>query len=160
MCYNKKKTQGVAFVRLQIVKSKNAESFYVIKSLYVSKKNTTRVVEKLGTRAELEKKLNGADPILWAKKYIAELNRLEKEKKLDIVIKYSQNQIIEKDEKRLFNCGYLFLQKIYNELKLPIICKEIGKKYKYDFDMNSILSRLVYGRIIFPRSKNMMKSGR
>jgi hypothetical protein len=33
------------------------------------------------------------------------------------------------------------------------ICKKILKKYKVTFDLNSILSRLIYARIIFPSSK-------
>ena len=46
-----------------------------------------------------------------------------------------------------------FLQKIYHELGLHKICKEISEKYKFTFDLDSILSRLIYGRIIFPSSK-------
>ena len=33
------------------------------------------------------------------------------------------------------------------------ICKEISSKYKFTFDLDSILSRLIYGRIIYPSSK-------
>lgn len=61
--------------------------------------------------------------------------------------------LINKSEQRSFNGGYLFLQKIYYELELHKICTEITKKYKFDFDLNSILSRLIYGRVIFPSSK-------
>ena len=46
------------------------------------------------------------------------------------------------------------LQKIYHELSLDSICRDISEKYKFDFDLNSILSRLVYSRIIFPSSKH------
>ena len=45
------------------------------------------------------------------------------------------------------------MQKIYHELGLHKICKEISQKYKFDFDLDSILSRLIYGRVIFPSSK-------
>ena len=44
-------------MRLQIVKSKNAESFYVIKSFYHNKKRSNKIVEKLGTLKELKLKL-------------------------------------------------------------------------------------------------------
>ena len=53
----------------------------------------------------------------------------------------------------VFNGGYLFLQKIYNKLGLNKICREISSKYKFTFDLDSILSRLVYSRILFPASK-------
>lgn len=140
-------------MKLSISKSKNAASLYVTKSIYNNGKRTSKVVEKLGTVAELEKKLNGQDPIEWAKAYIAELNRKEKEQKREVMVKYSPNKRISKDVQRTFNGGYLFLQQIYHELKLDKICKEISDKYKFTFDLNSILSRLIYGRILFPSSK-------
>jgi transposase len=140
-------------MRLGMSKSKNSTSLYVIKSTYENKKHSTKIVEKLGTIAELEKKLNGQDPIEWAKKYIEELNQKEKEEKRDVLLKYSPSKVITKDEQRSFNGGYLFLQKIYYTLGLHKICKEISQKYKFDFDLNSILSRLIYGRVIFPSSK-------
>jgi len=42
-------------MKLTISKSKNAESFYVAKSFYNNGTRTSKIVEKLGTRAELEK---------------------------------------------------------------------------------------------------------
>src|SRR5690606_38032894 len=102
---------------------------------------------------ELEEKLNGEDPIEWAKKYIEELNKKDKENKQDIIVKYSPAKTIEKDVQCLFNGGYLFIQQIYYALGLHKISKEISKKYKFSFDLNSILSRLIYGRILFPASK-------
>ncbi len=142
-------------MRLNVTKSKNAASLYVIKSVYNSKtqSNYSKIVEKLGTEAELREKLNGADPYEWAKEYIRELNNKEKEEKRDVLVKYSPSKLINKGEQRSFNGGYLFLQKIYHELGLHKICKEISKKYKFDFDLDSILSRLIYGRVIFPSSK-------
>lgn len=140
-------------MRLQIVKSKNAASLYVVKSVYENGKRTSKVVEKLGTFAELSKTLDGEDPIVWANKYIEELNKKEKEEKREVLVKYSPIKLINKGEQRTFNGGYLFLQKIYYELGLHHICMKISQKYKFDFDLNSILSRLIYGRIIFPSSK-------
>ena len=140
-------------MRLKISKSKNAASLYVIKSIYNKGKRSTKIVEKLGTIAELENKLNGQDPIEWAKKYIEELNKKEKEEKRDVLVKYSPSKVIAKDEQRSFNGGYLFLQQIYHQLGLHKICKEILEKHKVTFDLNSILSRLIYGRVIFPSSK-------
>ncbi len=140
-------------MKLTISKSKNSTSLYVAKSIYVNGTRTSKIVEKLGTVAELEKKLNGQDPIEWAKKYIEELNKKEKEEKREVLVKYSPSKLINKGEQRSFNGGYLFLQKIYHELGLHKICREISDKYKFDFDLNSILSRLIYGRVIFPSSK-------
>lgn len=140
-------------MKLTISKSKNSTSLYVAKSFYANGTRTSKIVEKLGTVAELEKKLNGQDPIKWAKEYIEELNKKEREENREVLVKYSPSKLIDKGEQRLFNGGYLFLQKIYHELKLDKICKYISQKYKFDFDMDSILSRLIYGRVIFPSSK-------
>jgi transposase len=140
-------------MRLGMSKSKNSTSLYVIKSTYQKCVHSSKIVEKLGTVDELSKKLNGEDPIVWAKKYIEELNKKEKEESREVIVKYSPAKIIDKDKQHSFNGGYLFLQKIYYELGLHKICKEISQKYKFDFDLNSILSRLIYARVIFPSSK-------
>ena len=141
-------------MRLQTSKSKNATSFYVTKSVYNNGTRSTKIVEKLGTYAELKIKLNGRDPHEWAEEYVKELNRLEKEgREPDVIAKYSPFKRIEKDVRRSFNGGYLFLQQIYHELQLHKLCKDISQKYKFNFDLDSILSRLVYGRILFPLSK-------
>jgi len=152
MCYNISVWRDV-IMRLQISKSKNSASFYVIKTIYDNGKERTKIVEKLGTENELKEKLGDQDPIEWAKKYIEELNKKEKEQTRKILVPFEQSKIIAKDEQRSFNGGYLFLQKIYHELGLHKICKEISQKYKFDFNLDSILSRLIYGRVIFPSSK-------
>src|SRR5690554_1213999 len=137
-------------MRLSLTKSKNATSLYVIKDVIEKNKRTTKIVEKLGTEAELRDKLNGQDPYEWAKKYIAQLNEKEKEENSKIMVQYSPTKLIEKEKQRSFNGGYLFLQKIYHELGLHKICKEISNRHRYSFNLDSILSRLLYGRIIFP----------
>lgn len=140
-------------MRLGMSKSKNSMSLYVIKSTYENKKHSTKIVEKLGTIDVLRSKLNGEDPIEWAKKYIEELNKKEKEEKREVMIKYSPSKIIAKDDRHSFNGGYLFLQQIYHELNLHKLSAEISKKHKFTFDLNAVLSRLLYGRILFPSSK-------
>jgi len=136
-----------------VSRSKNSASLYVTKTVYEGKKEYTKTVEKLGTETELRERLNGADPYEWAKEYIRKLNEEEKEQTRKILVPFEQSKIISKDEQRSFNGGYLFLQKIYHELGIHKICKEISKRRKFDFDLNSILSRLIYGRFIFPSSK-------
>lgn len=120
-------------MRLQISGSRNAASYYVVKTVYENGKKTNKIHEKLGTHAELKAKLGDKDPKEWAEEYVKELNRQMKEgKEPDIIVKYSPYKRIEKDIQRLFNGGYLFLQQIYHELKLHQLCKEISEKYKFD----------------------------
>jgi len=140
-------------MRLSISRSKNATSLYVIQSVYENGRRSTKVVEKLGTFTELQQKLNGRDPIEWAKSYIEDLNKKEKEQSREVIVRYSPSKVISKDQQHFFNVGYLFLQQIYHELNLHKVSAAISKKYKFSFDLNSVLSRLLYGRILFPSSK-------
>jgi len=134
--------------------SKNATSLYVTKSFREKGVTTSRVIEKLGTVAELQKKLgDGVDVIKWAEEYVKELTQKDKDGRREIIIKYSPAKQVEKGRQRLYSGGYLFLQRIYHELGIDKICKKITVKYKFDFNLNSILSRLIYGRIIHPASK-------
>lgn len=142
-------------MRLKVSHSKNAASLYVIKSVYNPKtqSNSSKIVEKLGTEKELREKLGGRDPYEWAKEYIKELNQKEKEESRSVIIKRSQSKLIDKGKQVSFNGGYLFLQQLYHRLKLHRICEEISNRYKFTFHLDSILSRLIYGRILFPSSK-------
>lgn len=141
-------------MRLQVSKSKNSASLYVVKSTWENKVHSSKVVEKLGTYDELLHKLNGRDPYEWAKEYVAELNRKEKEGvEPPVSAKYFPTKQIAKDQQHTFQGGYLFLQKLYYELGLHHICNQISHKHAFTFDLNSILSRLLYTRILFPGSK-------
>ena len=141
-------------MRLSLVKSKNTIQFYVIQS-YRNKngKNTSKIFEKLGNLEQVTNRANGQDPFEWAKKYIHELNIKEKNNELEIILKKSTSKLISKNCQTFFNGGYLFLEKIYYELGLNAICKDISQKYKFAYDLNNILSRLIYSRIIYPSSK-------
>lgn len=140
-------------MRLKVSKSKNSASLYVIKSTYINKVHSTKIVEKLGTEAELREKLNGQDPYEWANAYIDQLNKKELEESRQVIIKRKQSELICKNEQQSFNVGYLFLQQIYHQLKLNQICKDISANYKFTYNLDSIVSRLIYGRILFPSSK-------
>lgn len=140
-------------MRLTITKSKNSESFFVIKSVTINGKRTSKVIEKLGNLEEVTLKAQGEDPYVWAKKYVELLNEEEKQNSSDIILKLSQSKKLKDNEQYTFNGGYLFLQNIYYKLGLNKICNEITDKHQFKYDLNSILSRLIYGRIIYPSSK-------
>ena len=121
-------------MRLQITKSANAECFYVVKSVRKNGRNTNEVVEKLGNLDQVRLKAGDQDPYEWAKAYTEKLTQEEKEQTRTILIPLNQAMQIPKDEVLRFNGGYLFLQKIYNELKLKEICKAIDRRHKFQFD--------------------------
>ena len=140
-------------MRIKITKTKNAENFYVIKSTYINKKHSTKIVERLGNLEAVKARAKDKDPYEWADEYAKKLTLQEKEGTRTIIKSYSQNKLIPKDTNFIFNAGYLFLQKIYYNLKINEICKSISSKYKFKFDLNDIMEKLLYSRIIFPSSK-------
>ena len=110
------------------------------------------IVECLGNIEQVRQKANGDDPIEWAKKYIAEKTLEEKENRAIYYEKLVEGTPLNSEQK-VFNIGYFFLSKLYHQLELDKICDEISKKYKFKYDLNSILSRLIYTRILEPCSK-------
>jgi transposase len=148
--------KGLIEMKVVTSKSKNSESFYICKSFRDKKtgKATSKIVEKLGTREELEKKLGAdVDVVLWARARAREMTEEEKSNKRKISVSYDPTKQIELDKKTTFNGGYLFLQQIYHELALDDICTDISSRHHFDYDLDTILSRLVYGRILHPVSK-------
>jgi transposase len=140
-------------MRLHVVRSKNAASLYVIESTFVAGKHSSRIVEKLGTEDALRKKLDGGDPYEWAKKYIAKLNKEDKEGKRVVNVSFDPTAQLRTGERSSCNGGYLFLQSIYHKLKLNEVCGEISKRHGFAYDLNAILSQLIYTRILSPSSK-------
>lgn len=139
-------------MRLKTSKSKNAILYYVIKDYTnIKGKRTTKIFEKLGNQEQVEERFGKTDTIGKIKEYINELNNKDKEELLRR--EYNPNKRISPGIKRQFNVGYLFLQNLYNQLKINDICKTIQEKYKFQFDLNEILSYLVFARIIYPSSK-------
>ncbi len=141
-------------MKLTVTKSKNSACFYVQKSIRKKSGGTTSItIEKLGNLEEVRAKAEGKDPYVWAQEYVDELNRREYEEQKEIIVSYSPAKLIKKGEQKSYNCGYLFLQKIYYSLGLDKICKTISSRHLFEYDLNDILSKLVYTRILYPSSK-------
>ena len=140
-------------MKVSISKSKNTIIYYLSKSVRVGNKTTTKTVEKIGTHDDIKKICGDMDPLDWAKDYAAKRTAEEKSHKQDIIMRYSSSALIDKNIRRSCNAGYLFLQDIYYSLGIHQICDSISKKYKFDYDLNDILSMLIYSRIIAPGSK-------
>lgn len=141
-------------MKLTVSKSKNSASFYVQKSIRKKGGGTTTItVEKLGNIEEVRAKAGGKDPYVWAQEYVNELNRREYEEQKEIIVSYSPSKLLKKGEQKSYNCGYLFLQKIYYSLALDKICKTISSRHLFEYDLNDILSKLIYTRILYPSSK-------
>ncbi|MBD5523973.1 MAG: transposase [Lachnospiraceae bacterium] len=140
-------------MKLTCAGTKQSPTYYVQKSVRIGNKTTTKTVERLGSIEEIKARCGDADPVEWAKEYTKKLTLAEKESKQGILLKYSASMLIDKNVRRSCNAGYLFLQDIFHSLRLDKICSIISDKYKFEYDLNNILSMLIYSRIIFPGSK-------
>ena len=145
-------------MKVNTSKSKNAESFYIKQSFIDGNgKSTSRTIRKLGTLNELlvEHGPTRDDVMAWAKEQArieTEKYELEKET-LSIPVVFHPNRKIPYGERRCFDGGYLFLQTIYYELGMDRICRKIRNRHHYEYDLNAILSDLIYTRVLEPGSK-------
>lgn len=140
-------------MKVCISKSKNTTIYYLSKSVRIGNRTTTKTVEKIGTYDEIKEECGDMEPLEWAKKYAAKRSAEEKAAKQDVIMKCSSSMLIDKNVRRSCNAGYLFLLDIYYSLGIDKICAEISEKYKFEYDLNEILSLLVCSRIIAPGSK-------
>ena len=145
-------------MRVTTSKSKNAESFYISKG-YVNDKgvSTSVIIRKLGTLKDLlpEHGPTRDDVMVWAKEQ-ARIETLkykrEKEEK-QIKLTFHADRPLDYDKQVFYRGGYLFLQSIYYQLQINKICRKLKLKHKFKYDINAILSDLIYARILEPCSK-------
>jgi len=146
-------------MRVTTSKSKNAESFYITKG-YINDSgvSTSSIVRKLGTLNELIKEHGPTrdDVMAWAKEE-ARLETLkyksERESK-SVQITFHANRQLDFNKQKFFTGGYLFPQSIYYRLQLDKTCRKLRTRHKFKYDINAILSDLVYARILEPSSKH------
>lgn len=143
-------------MRVTTTKSKSDESFYINYAFINEKgKSTSRIYKKLGKLSELSKELNtDRDGVMaWAKEQARIETEKYKKENESVSIALNPNIPIKKDQQNTFNCGYLFLQSIYYSLHLDNICRNIKNRHDYEYDLNAILSDLIYARFLNPTSK-------
>lgn len=145
-------------MKLTISKSKNAESFYITKG-YINDagKSTSVIVRKLGTLAELlnEHGPTRKDVIAWAKEEakIETLKYKEDSKNKSVQITFHADRQLDYGKQKFYRGGYLFLQKLYFDLQLHKTCRKLKAKYQFHYDINAILSDLIFARVLEPSSK-------
>ena len=140
-------------MRLNKVKSKNAISYYIIRSVRRGGKNSSEIVKKLGTEKSIRETYGVDDVDAWAREQLRLMNEEEAASDHRVLVPFTTNSTIDMNTQLSFNSGYLFLQQIYYKLGLPSICRAIKKDNAFEYDLNTILSRLLYGRILYPSSK-------
>ena len=143
--------------RLRATKSKGVNYYSIIEDYYRNGKRTTKTLVTLGSDNKVLQlaSQDNVDVKTYLDNY---LNKYNEEHQIvqepeEVIIKKYSNKLIPKNVINKFNIGYLFLKDIYYSLKIDKIVKNISKKYKFEFDLNEVLSNLVFSRIIYPSSK-------
>ena len=139
-------------------KAENAEFFYICKSYTKANGSTTSaIVRKLGTLEQLlpEHGPTKDDVLAWAKNEVKiETEKYKKEKEAQtVLIPFHADRQLDYNKQVFFRGGYLFLQSFYYQLQMNKICRKLKQKYKFKYDINAILSDLIYARILEPCSK-------
>lgn len=143
-------------MKIVVSRTKSNETFYVAKTYRDPEtgRSTSRVVERLGTRAELEARLpEGTDVAAWARARAAEMTAEEEAMTRRVTVSYDPTRLIASGERATFNVGYLFLKAVYHQLRLPEACARASEGRRFGFDLDAVLSRLVFCRVIEPCSK-------
>lgn len=145
-------------MRVTTSKSRNSESFYITKGYIDDQgKSTSSVIRKLGTLAELLKEHGPTreDVMAWAKEEarLETLKYKEEQQNKFVQITFRADRQLDYQEQAFFRGGYLFPQAIYYGLQLNKVCRKLKAKYRFQYDMNAILSDLIYTRILEPVSK-------
>ena len=141
---------------VSITGNKNNQDVY-IKHSYRKEdgKTSSRIYKKLGKYNALLEQFNGdTDKLMsWAREQAAKETELYKQHTGKVSVEFSKSAAIPMNERRSFNVGYLFLQSLCTQLRLDKICRNIKEHHKFKYDLNAILTDLVFARILSPSSK-------
>lgn len=131
-------------------------TYFIQHGVRNGKKTTTRNIHRIGKHNDLLSITD--DPLAYAIQVVKEFNAdLEKNiVKLDVSIDFnkkltSSSNIVAKSNN--LNIGYLFLQHIYQDLKIKSFFDELSSKYNIGYDCNTINRFLTFSRILDPKSK-------
>lgn len=135
-------------------KSKNP-TYFIQQGIRNGKKTTTRNVKVIGKHNDLLKITD--DPLQYAKDMVKAYNDDIKNNKIKINISIDFDKQLSSSDKISkslnINIGYLYLQKIYHDLKIRDFFDDIVSRTKITYDVNEINRFVTFDRILEPRSK-------
>ena len=141
---------------IAITGSKNNKDVYIYRSFRKENgKASSCIYKKLGKYNLLLEQFDGDEDrlMVWAKEQAAKETELYKQHTGKVSVEFSKTATIPMNERRSFNVGYLFLQELYTQLRLDKVCLTIKSRHKFKYNLNAILTDLVYARILSPASK-------
>lgn len=141
---------------INITGSANNKDVYIYQSYRKENgKTSSRIYKKLGKLNDLLEQFSGDQEKLmaWAREEARKETELYNHHNGKVTIDFSKGACIAMNEMRSFHIGYLFLQCLFTQLRIDKICRTIKSRHKFKYDLNAILTDLVYARILSPYSK-------
>ena len=133
-------------------KAKTRTNVYIATTIYVKGKNPrTKNLLNIGIEEELIKTHSDLN-----KYYEEQINKFKEEhgKPIEeIIVKFKSNKDIQKDSRYMEDFGDIFVKRIFDDIELNDTCKEIEKKYKFQYPLYNALLFHVASRITRPGSK-------
>ena len=146
-------------MKLRVRKGVTDTAYWLQNTIRKNGKVNTVSVYKIGTYNELIK--THENPEQYAIDYVADINKKIKENKSFVLsLPIDVNKGLKsggdaKNTKGLYlNVGYMYLEEIYNELKIKEFFNEILKDSKVKYNANDINKLLTFSRILDPQSKS------
>ena len=118
-------------------------------------KTSSHIYRKLGKYNDLLNSFDGSKEAMmaWAREEAKKDTEEHRSNTGSVSITLHQAARIPLKEDRVFNVGYLFLQKLCTDLRLRQICRRIRDKYRFQYDLEAVFTDLIYARILSPSSK-------
>ena len=150
---------GVVLCAIMVMEVLSHESknptYFIQQGIRNGKKTTTRNVKVIGKHNDLLKITD--DPLQYAKDMVKAYNDDIKNNKIKINISIDFDKQLSSSDKISkslnINIGYLYLQKIYHDLKIRDFFDDIVSRTKITYDVNEINRFVTFDRILEPRSK-------
>ena len=111
-------------MRVKTVKStKGSISYSIIRDITKPDgKRSTEIVQNLGNHETLQQLCPEMAPMDYARKIARELSEAEAKGKVTVVKEFDSERLIERDNQNGYDIGYLFIDKLFFELKLDRVC--------------------------------------
>ncbi len=143
-------------MKLYYDKKSKDPTYFVQKGIRNGKKTTTTNVERIGKHSELL--LLTSDPLQYAKDRVKELNEQEKRDSLSLKVVVDETTKVPHSSENVSkrkgkNVGYLYLQKVYQDLGIKQFFDELQKEYKITYNLNDVNRFITISRILYPSSK-------
>lgn len=141
---------------INITGSANNKDVYIYQSYRKENgKTSSRIYKKLGKYNDLLQQFDDDHEkmMAWAKNEAKKETELYSRAHGKVTMEFSKAACIPLNEQRSFHAGYLFLQSLCTQLRLDKICRTIKGRHRFKYDLNAILTDLVYSRILSPASK-------